>query len=696
MVCLVKEDNPPFNRSFLHIGTTSLRPLRCLMVFLLVQQATNTIPPVAMNQRLEEGSTKPKELLRQIGQYLRVIRVKWIAGKLTNAVYLDLKGKRIDDDGGVAIAGALATNTLLTKLTMSACRIGGVGMEALSQALVQNTSLKELYISLIVFGPVGLRSLTNALKLNTGLRTLGLSDCGIGDEGAAALADALTVNTTLQSMYLCANNIGVQGATSLLNTLTDCNTTLTSLEFHNFEGIPWAIRTAIREICHANKDGARLVHAKKRFALGSRYSPEEWQAKVLSKELATNSTLTVLTLTCCNLGDSGSASLAKALLQNTTLEQMWLTCNSIGSAGASSLAWALRTNTSLSLLSLSNNRIGDAGAVAIAMALGQKSLREDLWLDDSISGTVAATETNRMNTCLQPLSTINIDGGNTKAIDGVFAMNKTLAELHLDDNSIGYDGAAAIGRAYVGTDAAKAIADALENNASLRKLDLGHNSICDVGATAMLKALKECNLTIAWLNLDYNADLSPAVRRSIDFLLASRLVLHSLLKRLSKLFNVRVVPLAIQAVQECTRSLQTLDLPLGSAASAGPVFYLVRAALKHSNVIKSTSGARLHRPGTARKRLNEYHVRALTWRAVGETRSFCTGIQSNATEYHIPQEIGCTPGISFFSHTSSQAVGHTSDSADNPSNTAERCFSEESEERDDRWARFSSGEVSLE
>jgi Leucine Rich repeat len=226
----VKEDNPPFNSSFLHIGTTSLRPSNL---------QAHSIAQAATNQRLEEGSTKPKEALRQIFQCLRAIRVKLIAGKLTNAVYLDLKDKRIGNNGGVAIAGVLATNT---ELNLSACGIGNVGMEALSQALVQNTSMKELHLSLIVFGPVGLRSLTNALKLNTGLRTMGLCNCGIGDEGAAALADALTVNTTLQALYLWDNTFGDPGATSLLNALTDFITTLTSLEFDHF---PRHARTAI-------------------------------------------------------------------------------------------------------------------------------------------------------------------------------------------------------------------------------------------------------------------------------------------------------------------------------------------------------------------------------------------------------------------------------------------------------------------
>jgi hypothetical protein len=296
-----------------------------------------------------------------------------------------------------------------------------------------------------------------------------------------------------------------------------------------------------------------------------------------------------------------------------------------------------------------------------------------------------------LNTCLQPLG--NNDGGDTRAIDGAFAMNKTLTVLHLDNNSIGNGGVAP---AFAGIDGAKAIADALENNASLRRLDLGRNNICDMGAMAMLRALKGYNLTISWLNLEWNNDVSPAVRKPIDSLLASRLVLHSLLRRLPKLLNVRVLPLAIQVVQKRALHLTKLGLTHRSAASAGPVFYLVRAALKHSKAIESTSGAWLRRPGTARKRLNEYHVRALTWRAVGETRAFSAGRQSNATEYHKPQEIGCTSGISFFAQTSSQAVGHTSDSGGNPSNTDDRCFSQESEGHDVGWARFSSGEVSLE
>jgi Ran GTPase-activating protein (RanGAP) involved in mRNA processing and transport len=66
---------------------------------------------------------------------------------------LDLRGNtRIGDDGAVALAAALASNTTLEKLVLFHNEISYAGMGALAQALKHNDSLEYLGISRDKFG----------------------------------------------------------------------------------------------------------------------------------------------------------------------------------------------------------------------------------------------------------------------------------------------------------------------------------------------------------------------------------------------------------------------------------------------------------------------------------------------------------------------------------------------------------------
>jgi hypothetical protein len=103
---------------------------------------------------------------------------------------------------------------------------------------------------------------------------------------------------------------------------------------------------------------------------------------------------------------------------------------------------------------------------------------------------------------------------------------------------------------------------------------------------AMLKVLQNCNQTLALLNLQNNAGISPVLLEA----LVSRRVLNSFLKHLSSPLEENVVPLAIQAaihggiVHEESKLTHFHNL----TGKAGFVFHLVTAvASKDSYVIKS-------------------------------------------------------------------------------------------------------------
>mmetsp|Transcript_10761 Transcript_10761/g.31854 ORF Transcript_10761/g.31854 Transcript_10761/m.31854 type:complete len:194 (-) Transcript_10761:310-891(-) len=84
---------------------------------------------------------------------------------------------------------------------------------------------------------------------------------------------------------------------------------------------------------------------------------------------ALTSSLQVLDLGGCGIGDLGASYLASALEKNSTLQELYLQDNDIGDAGAKSIARALRTNTTLRTLYLHVNNIGTEGMCELIRAL---------------------------------------------------------------------------------------------------------------------------------------------------------------------------------------------------------------------------------------------------------------------------------------------------------------------------------------
>lgn len=87
-------------------------------------------------------------------------------------------------------------------------------------------------------------------------------------------------------------------------------------------------------------------------------------------DLALNSTLTTLDLTCCACNDAAVAPLGDLLgSPSASLRVLRLGGNAIGWKGAQALARGLAENTSLQNLVLDDNRLGHAGVLALLEAV---------------------------------------------------------------------------------------------------------------------------------------------------------------------------------------------------------------------------------------------------------------------------------------------------------------------------------------
>jgi NLR family CARD domain-containing protein 3 len=140
---------------------------------------------------------------------------------------LSFGGGKVGDDGAVALADALATNTPLTVLDLSCTWIGEVGIRALGHALGQNNSLTKLAMQGNDLG-TRMTSLANALQVNKGLVNLDLSSCFVDGEGATSLAEAPKTNTVLKILDSRLCIFEFKGAVALAESLKS-NSTLATI-----------------------------------------------------------------------------------------------------------------------------------------------------------------------------------------------------------------------------------------------------------------------------------------------------------------------------------------------------------------------------------------------------------------------------------------------------------------------------------
>jgi Leucine Rich repeat len=290
---------------------------------------------------------------------------------------LALRSNDVDDRIVAAHARAFSNYTCLSKLFLRSTNVSDVGLTALSQALKHNTTVKEVHLHLAMnkIGIAGWTSFSQALARNTSVETLtifeSLSDDGavplfaalkrnttltkldlesnnVGQKGAALLAEALEGNTSLSTLNLSYNAIDEEGYTALLRVLKECNISLKNIEL----GSHWRASPmvdAIHKVVSANRAGIRLLHAKGEIDLAARmFRPSQ----ILFEDLATNTTVTVLTLASNKVCDEGTVLISKILGENRVLVKIGLSTHSIGDSGALALAAALRENTTLQGLDL--------------------------------------------------------------------------------------------------------------------------------------------------------------------------------------------------------------------------------------------------------------------------------------------------------------------------------------------------------
>jgi Ran GTPase-activating protein (RanGAP) involved in mRNA processing and transport len=418
---------------------------------------------------------------------------------------LDLSGeiRNSSNIGGTAgakhVAKMLGVNGGLTKISLASNVLGEKGTKAICEALEQNKTLKELdlsgnYIAAAAAaaggGAAGAKHVAKMLGVNGGLTSLDLSYnelCGLDRHGSGtytadgitAIADALRVNGALTVTNLLGNQLDAESAKMLADVAKQ-------------KGI---------SLCGIQRDQTTADFRYKEL------QPPD--AILLGSDLSqavVTGALTSINLWGKKLGDEGWGAIFAAICGNTDSKIMCLDASSenISPAGVKLIAEALRTSVTGALTSvgLRGNKLGDKGWGAIFAAICGNKDSKILFLEVSCEDIgpaggklIAEALRTSVTGALTKLSLAQnkLEEEGTKAICEALEQNTTLKEL---DISGGYEGN--IG----GSAGAKHVAKMLGVNGGLTVANILGNQLDAESAKMLAEVAKQKGISLCGIQRD--------------------------------------------------------------------------------------------------------------------------------------------------------------------------------------------------
>jgi hypothetical protein len=141
--------------------------------------------------------------------------------ELLTLTEIDVSGRQIGPNLGLAVGRAIHTALALTRLYLGGNALGAAGVApiVLALATVPRCGVSTLDLSLNELGPAGSVDVARALGTNRSVTTLNLAANGMGDMGAAAVAAMLGANATLAALDIRQNALSCAGRSTLMAAL---------------------------------------------------------------------------------------------------------------------------------------------------------------------------------------------------------------------------------------------------------------------------------------------------------------------------------------------------------------------------------------------------------------------------------------------------------------------------------------------
>jgi Ran GTPase-activating protein (RanGAP) involved in mRNA processing and transport len=331
---------------------------------------------------------------------------------------------------------ALFQNSHLSILKLGYNNLGDEGVKTLAPGIASHKALASLDLGFNNIGDHGCRALATALS-TCKVHTLYLSGNLIGEDGAYALAGV--IRRSIKRLHLTGNRIGPDGVKAIAEAVigeqeeNDVGEKGFYQEKHSLDyavspGMP--VSSGLQELFLGGTGMGRIG------------------CEAVARMLACTTTIRVLSLANCAIGDTELEFLAASIKRNREklpLEALQLSFNEITCKGLNSLMNAIWGSTTLRELLLDNNDIRDRGAEQVAAILPHMKTLEVLDLGfNSIKSSgmrmlmKVVAETNHLVSL--SVSGNPIDTAAAKLVAYALAYNKSLKSLSLVHCSIDHGG----------------------------------------------------------------------------------------------------------------------------------------------------------------------------------------------------------------------------------------------------------------
>ena len=406
---------------------------------------------------------------------------------------------------------ALSQNANLTVLKLGYNNLGDVGVETLASGIATHKSLTLLDLGFNNIGDIGIKALAIGMQQQAAtttqqqqqhksssssqaIQTLYLAGNLIGGDGAMAIADFIRNGSQLRKLYMTGNRIGGDGVKAITEAILedemrrlggrgDNNNDDTSMtvegeafadlnlgeaetndtspsssvmngqsqqpqSFHGSFALPIAaMEKKSRQISSNGNNASDNFHGMQELFLGGT-GMGSVGCQAVSRLLEKSSSVRVISLPNCDMGDEEVAMLASSIKQNKDklpIQSIQLSFNRITHKGLESLTNALWGSSTLKDLEIDNNEIGDQGAHHIAAVVpGMTALRVlDVGFNSiKVGGINVLMKTIAESQYLESFSISGnaIDVNAAKAVAYAMAYNCSLTSIHLVHCSIGHEG----------------------------------------------------------------------------------------------------------------------------------------------------------------------------------------------------------------------------------------------------------------
>jgi Ran GTPase-activating protein (RanGAP) involved in mRNA processing and transport len=389
---------------------------------------------------------------------------------------IDLSQRSLQASDAKLVKMALAQNANLTVLKLGYNNLGDAGVTTLAAGIVAHRSLNLLDLGFNNIGDEGIRALAHSLQEaseeqrralcnsgsnsnhnngndlhgNSPLHTLYLAGNHIGEDGAIAIADFLRRGSRLRKLFLAGNRIGGEGVKAITEAILEQQETMNGGLWEDNSESP-AIEVIDGSVHRENGADAKNTFKKKFHGIQELYlggtGMELTGCQAISRLLEKSSSLRVLSLPNCDIGDEEVQMLALSIKSNKDrlpLESLQLSFNNITHNGLESIANALWGSTTLRELKVDNNMIGDRGAHQMAAII--PAMKGIEVLDVGFNSITAPGLTVLMKTVAESKNLLSlslsgnaIDANAAKSVAYALAYNCSLKSIFLVHCSIGHE-----------------------------------------------------------------------------------------------------------------------------------------------------------------------------------------------------------------------------------------------------------------